>query len=302
MKPAIPNKLLGQHFLTCEWVLPELAKAAELTAGDTVLEIGPGTGVLTRFLASRAKKVIAVEKDTALAKDLADQLGQTKTHLDHSKHFSDDRQQFVKNVEIITGDILRFDFSTLPNKYKVVANIPYYLTSRLIRILLELEKKPHIIVLTIQKEVAERIVARPPDMNPAPFADKKPNAGSTHRKGCGMNILALSAQAYGTSEIIAHVPASCFNPQPKVDSAILKISNISENFFIKHHIAPKDFFTLIKAGFSSGRKVLTNNLQRFTPKKDLAQALISIGHPALARAQELSLEDWAKLARLLNLL
>lgn len=257
MKTLRPNKLLGQHFLICDWVLPELAKAAELTAGDTVLEIGPGTGVLTRFLASRAKKVIAVEKDRGLGAVLSANLAREK----------------ITNAEIIAGDILRFDFSALPNKYKVVANIPYYLTSRLIRILLELEKKPEIIALTIQKEVAERVIARPPDMN----------------------ILALSVQAYGAPEIMAGVPASCFNPRPKIDSAILKISNISENFFTQHHIAPKDFFRLARAGFSSRRKVLTNNLDRFIPKKELAKALNSIGHPASARAQEISLNEWVKI-------
>lgn len=270
-----PNKLLGQHFLICDWVLPELAKAAELTAGDTVLEIGPGTGVLTRFLASRAKKVIAVEKDAKLAQYLANQLTPTKTHLDDSKHLPDDRQKFVKNVEIITGDIMRLDFSVLSEPYKVVANIPYYLTSRLIRILLEQQKKPEIIVLTIQKEVAERAIARPPDMN----------------------ILALSVRAYGTPEITASVPASCFNPRPKVDSAILKISKISEGFFVRHHIAPKDFFSLIKAGFSSRRKMLTNNLKQFASKKELIQALNSIGHLPTARAQELSLDDWVQLVQ-----
>ncbi|MBI4224731.1 MAG: ribosomal RNA small subunit methyltransferase A [Candidatus Sungbacteria bacterium] len=264
------NKLLGQNFLTCEWVLSDLAKAAELTASDTVLEIGPGTGVLTRFLAARVKKVVAVEKDRQLSSSLSEAFAQEK----------------ISNVEIITGDILKLlphliaDYSLPTLGYKLVSNIPYYLTSRLIRTLLELEKKPEVIVLTIQKEVAERIVARPPDMN----------------------ILALSVQAYGTPEIVADVPASCFNPQPKVDSAILKITHISENFFTKHHIASKDFFSLVKAGFSSRRKMLTNNLRSFASKKELVQALHSIGHSPSARAQELSLQEWIKIIVNLRLL
>jgi 16S rRNA (adenine1518-N6/adenine1519-N6)-dimethyltransferase len=112
-----------------------------------------------------------------------------------------------------------------------------------------------------------------------------------------MNILALSVQAYGTPEIVVDVPASCFSPRPKVDSAILKISKISEDFFTRQRIAPKDFFALIKAGFSSRRKMLANNLQSFASKKELIQALNSIGHSSNARAQELSLEEWAKLTR-----
>ena len=261
MTKVRPNKILGQHFLICEWVLPELAKAAELTRNDVALEIGPGTGVLTHFLATRAKKVIAVEKDRELSALLLAALTNEK----------------VSSVEIVGKDILRFDFSILPNVYKVVANIPYYLTARLIRMLLELKNKPEVIVLTIQKEVAERIVAQPPDMN----------------------ILALSVQSYGTPEIIADVPASCFSPQPKVDSSILKISNLSADFFVKHRIKPQYFFATLKAGFSSRRKVLTNNLQSFAPKKELAKILLSIGHLPTARAQELSLEDWARFVRLL---
>ena len=265
MKKVYPNKLLGQNFLTCEWVLPKLAKAADLQPSDTVLEVGPGTGILTRFLAAHAKKVIAIEKDRALSASLSEAFAQERLSI----------------VEIITGDILRLlptiitNYSLPTTRYKLVSNIPYYLTSRLIRMLLEQEHKPECIVLTIQKEVAERIVAQPPNMS----------------------ILTLSVQAYGTPEIIAEVPASCFSPKPKVDSAILRISDISENFFIQHNIVPKDFFAVIKAGFSSRRKVLTNTLESFASKKDLVQALNSIGHPPTARPQELSLKEWAQLVQ-----
>lgn len=265
-----PNKLLGQHFLTCEWVLPALAKAADLQSGDTVLEIGPGTGILTRFLAAHAKKVIAVEKDRELSAALSHALTQEK----------------IGNVEIMTGDILKLlpyviaNYELKTNTYKLISNIPYYLTSRLIKILLEQEQKPSCVVLTIQKEVAQRIVARPPDMN----------------------ILGLSVQAYGTPEIIAAVPASCFSPQPKVDSAILKISNISEDFFTQYHVTPKAFFTLVKTGFSSRRKLLTNNLASYASKKELAQALNSIGHLPTARPQELSRQEWGQIIAIIALL
>jgi len=265
-------------------------KAAELARTDTVLEIGPGTGVLTRFLAQRAKRIIAVEKDATLSTLLSAALAKEK----------------ITNVAIVTDDILSL-FQTKSGmgawlsqkKYKVVANIPYYLTSRLIRILLEQERRPEIIVLMIQREVAERAVAQPPDMNPAPSADKKPGT-SMRQKRCGMNMLAFSVQAYGTPEIIADVPASCFHPRPKVDSAILKISGISDDFFTERHIAPKDFFALAKAGFSSRRKILSNNLQDFASKKELFRALVSLGHSSTARAQELSLEKWTALIRMLS--
>lgn len=252
-----PNKLLGQHFLICDWVCDALLRAAELAPEDTVIEVGPGRGALTRVLARHAKRVIAVEKDKVLSQELGATLMREK----------------VVNGEIITGDILRLDFDTLPQSYKIVANIPYYLTARMIRMFLESDRAPELMAITIQKGVAERVIA----------------------KTTQMSILALSVQAYGTPEIVATIPASCFSPKPAVDSAILKISNISHDFFTKHNVLPQDFFRIVRLGFSQKRKKLVNNLGQIIPKKDMTALLSDIKHSPDVRAQELSLSDWARL-------
>lgn len=247
------SKRLGQHFLRCPWVVASLVKAAELKKSDTVLEIGPGTGILTRALAKNAGPIIAVEKDEKLAELL--------------------RKEKIPNVVVVTGDILKLlksDFRSLEiNKFKVAANIPYYLTSRLFRLLLEDPHKPELIVMTIQKEVAERICAKPPKMN----------------------LLGLSVQAYGMPRIIASVLASCFVPRPKVDSAIIRISDISDDFFNKNGLDKELFFKIIHQGFSQKRKILANTLKKFGSRKLPF---------SLSRPQELSLLDWAKITQILQ--
>lgn len=226
----LPKKSLGQNFLQCAWVADAMLEAAHVSAKDTVLEIGPGMGALTRPLAARAKKIIAVEKDEMLARSLKNAL----------------TQEHIENVSIIEGDIRKlFPHSLpIPDTYKVIANIPYYLTSYLLRLLLESKQKPHTIALTIQKEVAERACAKAPHTN----------------------LLALSIQAYGTPQLIKIVPAGCFLPKPKVDSAILLISDISDIFFKKNHITEDDFFTFIRKAFGQKRKTLANNLASVSDK------------------------------------
>lgn len=275
MRPARkPKKSLGQYILKCHWVVSTLVKTAEVGPEDMILEIGPGTGVLTRALAKHAKKVIAVEKDERLAEELKNCF----------------KKEEIKNVEIITGDILHvlgdvlrvlglaLDTSQAKPRtrgYKVVSNIPYYLTSRLLRLLLENEPRPESIVLTIQKEVAERIVAKPPKMN----------------------LLALSVQVFGTPKIIKRVPATCFSPKPKIESAIIKISDISDTLFREHTIDPKVFFGIAGAAFSQKRKILTNNLTKLGLKKtDIINALVQSGIKK-TRAEEFSKEDWIKLVK-----
>ncbi len=250
-----PKKSLGQHFLKCDWVVSALLKAAELKPEDKVLEIGPGTGVLTRALAKHTKEVIAVEKDEKLAEELEKSLKKEK----------------VGNVKIIKGDILKI----LPDvkNFKVVANIPYYLTSRLLRTLLEKGPRPNLIVLTIQKEVAQRITAQPPKMS----------------------LLALSVQTFGRPEIIKIVPASCFWPKPKVDSAIIKIINLSENFFTENGLNIKRFFLIAKTAFGQKRKLLTGSLAKITPKGSLQQVLKEAGINPKTRPEELDLNQWAKI-------
>ncbi|MBI2640850.1 MAG: ribosomal RNA small subunit methyltransferase A [Candidatus Sungbacteria bacterium] len=255
-----PKKSLGQHFLRCNWVASTLVKAADLKYKDTVLEIGPGTGTLTRELAKHVGRVIAVEKDEILAENLQHSLA----------------NEGIKNVKVITADILKllatenFSYKLQATSYKLVANIPYYLTSRLLRLLLEEGPRPELIVLTIQKEVAQRIVARPPEMN----------------------LLALSVQTFGRPEVIKAVPASCFWPKPKVDSAIIKISEISDGFFQKNSVDKKLFFEITRRAFSQKRKMLASSLRPYFSQHSV---LTKIGLPEKARPQELSPQQWAKI-------
>ena len=263
----IPKKSLGQHFLQCRWVTDALIKAAELTRHDTVLEIGPGTGVLTRPLAASCGTLMAVEKDEALAAALSDTL----------------KKEHITNVRIIPGDILKI-LPELEAYDKVVANIPYYLTGRLLRMILECQNLPQTIILTIQKEVAERITARAPHTN----------------------ILGLSVAAFGAPELLATVPVTCFLPKPRVDSAIIKISSISRDFFERHGIPEHDFFFLVRAAFSGKRKMLVNTLSRTQKfgakddaKKKIARALDLMHLPRTVRPQELTLEQWGILVKYL---
>ncbi|MBI4032212.1 ribosomal RNA small subunit methyltransferase A [Candidatus Berkelbacteria bacterium] len=254
---------MGQHFLVSGDVLLKIIAAADLKPTDAVLEIGPGTGTLTRALAERAGQVIAVEKDERLFNALDEEL----------------EKEGIANVRLIHGDILKlltFNFK-LETPYKVVANIPYYLTSRLIRRLLEANPPPQEILLMIQKEVAERIVAAPPRMN----------------------LLAIAVQAYGRPEIVAHIPASAFAPRPKVDSALIRIANISAGFFDAAGVRPERFFLLVKGAFSQRRKTLANSLApALGGKAAVREALKTIGRAETARPQELSIGDWARLCRI----
>ena len=245
--PRPLGRIMGQHFLNSPSAIQKILGAAELDATDTVLEIGPGAGVLTRELLIRAKKVLAIEKDPRLATAL--------------------REEFAgaRNLELVEGDVLkifavgaRTQTPKLPKAYKIVANIPYYITAQILRLFLEETKtKPSRMVLMIQKEVAERIVAAPPEMS----------------------LLALSEQAYGKARIISRVPRGSFVPPPRVDSAILCIDNISDTFFGEHRIRPKDFFEITRRAFSQKRKML---------RKSLGIENVY----ATKRPQELSLEDW----------
>jgi 16S rRNA (adenine1518-N6/adenine1519-N6)-dimethyltransferase len=248
------NKSLGQHWLTDAATLQSIAASAEVTTDDTVLEIGPGPGALTRLLVKQAKQVVAVEFDDMLAARLRS-------------------LEIAKNLEIVSQDILSFDLTTLPNNYKVVANIPYYLTSKLIRVLSESANPAKTAVLLIQKEVAERVAAETGDMS----------------------ILSVSAQYYWDVSLGIEVPAKMFTPPPKVDSQVLIMHRRAQPLFT--NVDSKQFFQVVKAGFSARRKTLLNALSgglRLTKQETnelLAKASINPG----ARAQELSLEDWHEL-------
>ena len=214
---------------------------------------------LTWELARRVRRVIAVEKDEQLIEKLAANI----------------QKERIQNVTLIAGDILtglyRSKIGTeSKQKYKVVANIPYYLTSRLIRLLLEADPLPETIIFTIQKEVAQRIIAKPPKMN----------------------LLALSVQALSKPKIIKTVPAECFYPKPKVESSIILLSDISDKFFKNNKIDQKYFFSILKLAFSQKRKLLTNTLKNIADKGRLEFLLESAGLKKTARPQEVSLKQW----------
>lgn len=252
------NKTLGQNFLVNKGVVAKIISAASLSGADTVLEIGPGTGLLTFELARHAKKVVAVEKDKTLAALLKEEC----------------MARNITNIEIIEGDILKIltgDF-TLKN-YTVVANIPYYLTSALIRMLLELPVAPSNIILTIQKEVAQRITA----------ADDKES------------ILSLSVKFYADAKILFYISKGSFFPIPKVDSACIEITPRKTG----QKTDSKAFFTVVKAGFSAPRKKLLGNLVNKLKigKTTIESAFLKAGVSADARAETLSFDQWLILTK-----
>ena len=258
-----PKKSLGQNFLVDEHALNQIVRAADITPNDVVLEIGPGLGSLTLYLSEAARQVIAVEIDRTLLPPLRSVLA--------------DRS----NVTLVEGDILKLDPTALladyrtdelPN-YKVVANIPYYITSAIIRHLLEADIKPQSIVLTIQQEVAQRIIAQPDDMN----------------------LLAVSVQFYGVPRIVQRIPAGAFYPAPDVDSAVVRIDLPNQP-----RVAVKNvdlFFKVAKAGFGQKRKQLHNSLTAGLPLKheQIMQALSDVGIDPKRRAETLTLEEWGRL-------
>jgi len=254
------EKSLGQNFLQDPFALETIAVAAEIQPTDTVLEIGPGLGSLTRYLAVSAREVVAVELDIKM-------LAPLKTIIAP-----------YENVRLVHGDILKLSPQELvaEKDYLVVANIPYYITSAVIRHLLESGNKPRRIVLTIQKEVAERICAEPGDMS----------------------LLALSVQVYGKPRIAARIPADAFFPAPKVDSSVLCV-DIYPSPQVSNELLDI-FFKLIKAGFAQKRKTLRNSLSSglHIPPTEAASLLTRAGIDPQRRAETLSIEEWEKLCEL----
>ena len=251
-----PKKSLGQHWLKDPEILAEIAAAAELAADDVVLEIGPGLGTLTSRLLARASAVTAVELDGDLARKLPGQFP-------------------GKNLTVVHEDILQFDLNQLPPGYKVVANVPYYITSKIVEKLMTAEHKPRLAVLLVQKEVAQRIAAEPGEMS----------------------ILAMSAQIFAEAELDIEVPRQFFTPPPKVDSQVVVLRTRAEPL-----VAPqdqKDFFRIVKAGFSAKRKKLRSSLSgSLQLTKDAVERLLK--NAAIspdARAEDLAINDWQQLLR-----
>ncbi|MBL8055499.1 MAG: ribosomal RNA small subunit methyltransferase A [Anaerolineales bacterium] len=256
-----PKKSLGQNFLVDEAALAKVAAAAGLTAQDSVLEIGPGLGSLTRHLAEAAGRVVAVELDQGLLPALRFVL------------------EPYTNVTILPGDILQLDPAALGlgPAYKVAANIPYYITSAVIRHLLEASVRPAVIVLTVQREVAERICAEPGEMS----------------------LLAVSVQVYSRPQIAARVPAGAFYPRPEVDSAVVRLEVRPEPAVAG--VDMDQFFRVVKAGFSQKRKQLRNALAGGLqlPPAAVEAALAPAGVDPQRRAETLSLAEWGVVARAL---
>ncbi len=250
------NKSLGQHWLKDRDILAAIADDAELAPADTVLEIGPGLGTLTSEILRRAGRVVAVEFDAELARKLPGQFP-------------------GKDLTVANEDILQFDLDSLPVGYKVVANVPYYITSKIIEKLMTAKNKPSTVVILIQKEVAERVAAVPGDMS----------------------ILAVSAQVFARARLGVEVPREYFTPPPKVDSQVVILETLATPL-----VAPEDekaFFRVVKAGFSAKRKKLRSSIAAgLAISKPAAEELLRHANinPEL-RAEDLSLDDWIRLAK-----
>jgi 16S rRNA (adenine1518-N6/adenine1519-N6)-dimethyltransferase len=253
----MPKKYLGQNFLFDPSILKRIVEVSGINEKDTVVEIGPGLGTLTNLLAKKSSKVIAIELDYNLYKKLKERL------------------QDLNNVEIIHGDALKFPYETI-GPFKVVANIPYYITTPLIFRLLKARRYLESITLTVQKEVAKRIVALP----------------GTKDYG----ILSISVQYYGSPELKFIIPRGAFRPIPKVDSAVIYIK-IEET----PRVSVQDerlFFRVVRTAFSQRRKILSNSLKSIsnTINDILKEAHIEPSR----RAETLTLEDFANIANLLS--
>lgn len=264
----VAKKSLGQNFLKSSAVASRMCEAAEVRKGDTVLEIGPGKGMLTKELLSRGAKVIAIEKDHRLL-----------SHLEETFP----KEVKSKQLEIRTGDALELDTKKLPSDYKIVANIPYYITGALLEYYLSAPHQPEVMALMVQKEVAHRIVGR------------VPSQGKSVEKE---SILSISVKAYGTPTLIEKVPAKMFVPAPKVDSASILISDISRERF--DTVSEKIFFKVVKAGFSHKRKVALSNIASVFGKGITEKAFSSMGFSNKVRAEDLSIEKWLALAEFLS--
>jgi 16S rRNA (adenine1518-N6/adenine1519-N6)-dimethyltransferase len=249
------NKSLGQHWLTDRLILEAIADCGELTKNDTVLEIGPGLGTLTSVLLKQASQVFAVEFDPELARKLPGQFPGTALSVEYA-------------------DILDYDLTKLPRDYKVVANVPYYITSKIVQRLSESPNPPKTSVLLVQKEVAERLAAKPGDMS----------------------ILAISAQLYADVDLGPLVPARYFTPPPKVDSQVVVLKRRDQPLFT--NLDSKAFFRMVKAGFSAKRKKLRSslsgglNISKTAAEELLARTSISPD----SRAEDLAITDWHRLA------
>ncbi len=256
------KKSLGQHFLKSEKALRQIVEAGTIKPMDTILEIGPGTGILTNQLLQQAKQVVAVEKDRELIQYL-------------SENFTSDIEG--RKLVILDKDILSFDPATMQwygKTYKLIANIPYYITGAIIEQFLSARFQPSQMVLLIQKEVAERIVAR------------------DHKE----SVLSIAVKAYGKPHIIDKVPKGAFSPAPKVDSAIISIKDISRAFF--SDCDETLFFSLLKSLFGKKRKQIGGSLAEYMGNKTNALEVLNHIHiDPKTRPEDMMLNDWKSLVQ-----
>src|SRR3989344_1279216 len=265
------KKSLGQHFLTSRRAIWQIVGAGKIVAGETVLEIAPGKGVLTKALLESGARVVAIEKDRELVELL-------------EKTF--EKEIAVGGLKLINGDVLELETSDLglrAGEYKIIANIPYYITGQFLRKFLSGDTQPQSMVLLLQKEVVSRIIAR----------DGKES------------ILSISVKAYGTPKLIGKVPARDFKPAPQVDSAIIFIENISKKNFMSEiaekvtekmeKIKEEKFFELVRAGFLHKRKKLIRNLEAAANQDVIQNAFRECEIPTDTRAEDLTLEKWLEL-------
>ncbi len=265
------KRSLGQHFLKSERALNTIVEVGEITDDDTILEIGPGMGALTEKLLKFNAKIIAIEKD--------------------GRFFDFLKQKFEKEIwdnqlELIHGDIMAINNNLeakLPSDrgYKIIANIPYNITGAILRKFLETRNQPERMILLLQKEVVERIIA----------------------KNGKESILSISVKAYGKPKYIETVKAGSFSPMPSVHSAIISIDNISKDFFMprmRRHclrISEGSFFELVKAGFRSKRKKLSSNLSSLYNQTEVKEAFVKLNLNENLRAEDTDIQTWQKLIR-----
>lgn len=256
-----PKKSLGQNFLNSKTIIKKIVEAGNVFPGDTILEIGPGKGILTNELLEKGAVVIALEKDHRLIELLEEKF----------KDYIEKKMLILKNV-----DVLEYDTREINSAYKIIANIPYYITGEILEKFLSNAHQPMQMVLLVQREVATRIVAR----------DNKES------------ILSLSIKAYGTPRIVMKVQKKYFTPSPKVDSAVISIEDISKERL--GTIGEFEFFKIIKEGFKHKRKILAQNLSTILPKENVVEIFERIGLNPMIRAEDIDFPTWLYLIEALN--